>query len=720
MALILAAARLFSEICKRFNQPPVLGELLAGIVLGPSLLGATSPELFNAVFAKRDALESMSTMGLILLMLLTGLETDIRILRNMGRAAFTASVFGMLVPFAAGVGLGIVLDERFVLADNKDRLPLAMFLATAMAVSAMPVIAKILMDLNMMRRNFGIVSLSAAIVDDTIGWILLAVISGILTSGEFNVAQLVNTFALLTVFIVFARYVLFPALSWMLPRVEHEMRVPGGELTIIIIITLLCAAATEAMHVHAVFGAFVAGMVFRQCPTLNAENLHRLEGITLALFAPLFFGAVGLRVDLRTLTDWRLALGVLAIAVAAKVIGCYLGGIFGRMPKWEALAVGLCMSARGAVGLVVAKIGLDLGVINSELFSILVMMAIVTSFLAPLMLRAIVHKLPLSEEEKLREKGTVKGFVPAGQLKILIPTAGGENSVIGTHLATHICRSDGDRCTALYVDAAPRIWWKRIFGGKQRDINADQYSARLRSAAAQFAQKLTFRRKNESGTILDTILDEAAKGYHFVFLGASGHRHPLYDPFVSELVKRSPANVVLVSGAKAETGSNGGSDTPPTAENKATPQFKRILVPTNGSYYSDAAFDLAAHYAGSTQASISVLYVAERRQRNPLLPNAAEGALSEPMQELMRVTLKEQFGERLTDPQRMDCKIRESESVISGLVEEVQSGNYDLVVLGAENKSFVERLYLGQHIEAAITEVSTAIAIVIPKVQLRR
>ena len=707
VALILSMARLLGEIMRRLNQPPVLGELLAGILIGPSVLGWVWPDGFQAVFGdgsllntKQAALRHVSTVGLILLMLLTGLETDIRIMRNMGRAAFTASVFGMLIPFISGFLLGTFLDERFVL---KERAPLALFLATAMAISAMPVIAKILLDLNMMKRNFGVVILSAAVVDDTVGWIILAVISGIVTTGSFELNQVLLTFLLLTVFIAAACYGLYPLLRWALPRGEQELRLPGGELVLVVVVAFLCAAATEAMHVHAVFGAFVAGVIFRQCPTLRPENLQRLETVVFSLFAPLFFGSVGLRVDLTRLSSFWLPVIVIAIAISGKVLGCYIGGIVGRMPPWEALALGLGMSARGAMELIVAKIGLDLGILNNELFSAIVLMALVTSMLAPITLRAIIHKLPLSEEEKLREKGAPAGFVPSDQLKVLIPVAGGNNAVIGCHLAAHLCRGEGDRATALYIESAGPSWWRGLFGAARErgGLDTEKYFARLRAAAGKFADRLAVRKLPAAVSVLDTIIQEAAKGYQFMVVGAARNQHPLYDPFISEMVKGCPCHLIVVS----RIGGQG----------EAQP-FRRILVPTNGSYFSDAAVELAARYAESSSAAVTVLYIAETRKLNPLLPAAAITDVSDFAGDMLRVTLQQQFSERFKDPSRLECHVRESQSVVSGLVEEVQRGDYDLVIFGAENKSLVERLYLGQHLEAALTEVPSTIALVIPKV----
>lgn len=714
MSMLLVAARTCGEICRRLNQPPVLGELLAGILLGPSAFGALFPNAFQSIFSNTTMLQSMSTMGLVLLMLLTGLETDVRVLRNMGRAALGASISGMLIPFASGFLLALYVDDRFVTNPATGRFPLALFLATAMGVSAMPVLAKILMDLNLMRRNFAIIALSAAVVDDVIGWILLAVLSGIATTGIVNSTQIVETVFFLILFVALARYALFPAVQRILPKLEHEMRMPNGELVIVLVITMLCGAATEAIHVHAVFGAFVAGAMLRQCPTLRPENLHKLEAITLTLFAPIFFGAVGLRVDLWQLNNLWLMLAVLGIAIGGKIIGCLIGGLLGRMPFWEALAVGCCMSARGAVELVVAKIGLDLKVITPEMFSIIVVMAVATSFLAPLMVRKILPRIPASDEEQMRGKSAAGGFLPVGQLRLLVPVGGGENALVGVHMASHLCHTDGDRCTALYVDRESPGFWKRLTGHAKTEFDLIAYFQRLKLAAGTFAGRLSIRQTASQGDVVQTLLSEAGKGYHALVVGASGERHPVYDPFISNLVTNAPCHVVVVAGPR------GTRQATSESTRSALPRFKRILVPTNGSYYSDAAFEIAAMYAASSGAHVNVLYVSERHARNPLLPAASPDEVTEHMQDLMRTTLRQQFKERASDPTRIDCLVRESDSILTGLLEEARDGDYDLVVLGAENKSFVERLYLGQHIEAAITEVPCATIIVIPRVTVRR
>jgi Kef-type K+ transport system membrane component KefB/nucleotide-binding universal stress UspA family protein len=700
------------ELMRRLNQPPVLGELLAGILLGPSLFGALWPEGFQAIFGDRAALESLATVGLILLMLLTGLETDVRLMRGMGRATFTCSLFGMLIPFGTGILLGLMLDDRFVL---KSRLALTLFLATAMAVSAMPVIAKILMDLKLIRRNLGLVTLSAAVVDDTVGWIVLGLITGLVKEGSLEVGHVIQVLAWLAIFLAFSAFVMYSLLRRLLPQADHFLHLPSSEMVVIVVTAFLFAAATEQLHIHAVFGAFVAGVIFRQCPTVSREELHRLESVSVSLLAPLFFGLVGLQVDLTKMTGVGLPLAVLGLAWAGKVAGCFLGGVLGRLPRWESLAVGFGMSARGAVGLVVAKLGLDMGIMDVELYSALVLMAVITSLIAPFSLRLIYRRLPPSEEEKLRETGEATGLLPSGPLRILVPASGGSNAVLGCHLGASLCRAEGDRCTAIYVETSPPGWWQRLLRRNRTAVNLKSYFQRMLEAAGAASRYVSPRETAMQGSVMETLLSEARKGCQFLFVGASGHRHPVNDPFIEGLVKGAPCHLAIVSGTP-ETRNRETLHLFASAPKVPVPlPFQRILVPTNGSYYSDAAFELAARYAENTGASIHVLYVSEGTPVNPLLPGAAQ-EVGEIGREMLRTTLEQQLTPRFRHPERLFCCVRESESVLTGLLNEMRIGGYDLVVVGAENKSLVERLYLGPNLEAVLEEAPCSVVVVIPKI----
>jgi Kef-type K+ transport system membrane component KefB len=377
ITLLLLAARAGSELAKRMSLPAVVGELAAGILLGPSLFGHVWPTGFYAVFPHQSTqyqlLDVVGNLGMCLLLLLTGLETDLRLLRNLGRAALIASAMGMAVPFVLGFGLGLLLPPE-LLADQNQRLLFSLFLATAMSISAMPVIAKILMDLDLTRRNIGLVILSAGVVDDTAGWMILSVIAGAASHGGFGPAQiggLATTLGLTLGFLVVAAFVFYP-LARVLFRVVDRFRSRDTDLVLIIVFALLCAATTEWIGVHAVFGAFVAGTVLRQVPRIKSETVIRLESFVFAVLAPVFFGIVGLKVDLWKLGGFDVVVLVLGVACVGKLLGCTLGALWGGLRFWEATSIAVAMNARGAMELVVATIGLSLGILNETMFSIIV------------------------------------------------------------------------------------------------------------------------------------------------------------------------------------------------------------------------------------------------------------------------------------------------------------------------------------------------------------
>ncbi len=338
IVLILSVSRPLAEMMKRLGQPTVLGELLAGIVLGPSLLGWIWPGAYAQLFPadavnhylQPHLLEVVSWIGMVLLLFLTGIETDVRLLRRLGRTAFSSSVLGMAIPFACGFGLGMFTPDEF-LADPNRRILFSLFLATAMSISAMPVIAKILMDLELTKRNIGVVILSAGVVDDTTGWLILSLIAGIAGAHEAPLLQFASTLVLTAAFLAASFLVFYPGARWLLRWVDQKARSPNADLAIIVSFAFLLAAITEAIHIHAVFGAFVAGCILRQVPSVRPATLHRLEAVAVSIFAPVFFGLVGLKVDLRSLGSPKELLIVLAVATAGKLIGCTWGGLIGRM-----------------------------------------------------------------------------------------------------------------------------------------------------------------------------------------------------------------------------------------------------------------------------------------------------------------------------------------------------------------------------------------------------
>ena len=410
----------------------MVGELSAGIALGPTLLGHYFPHAFAAIFPadkqQFHLLDAFGTVGMSLLLLLTGLETDLRLLRNLGRAALIASVMGMVLPFGLGFGLGYFMPAEY-LADPNSRMLFSLFLATAMSISAMPVIAKILIDLDLTKRNIGLVILSAGVVDDTVGWLILSLIAAAATHGVVHIQDLGphgrSTWRSSSSSTIF---VLYPILRVAVRVATEHFKASDSDLVLVIVTTFLCAAATERIGVHPVFGAFVAGHRPSPdaAPAQGDDRAPRVGHVRRA-------GADLLRhrrPARRTSGRWAAArcwASSSLVACVGKLVGCSLGAYWGGLRFWEAASIAVAMNARGAMEIVVATIGLSLGILTPQMFSIIVMVAIVTSFLAPVGLRLTMPRVRMTEDEARRilASESTGAFDPA-RVRVLLATGGGD------------------------------------------------------------------------------------------------------------------------------------------------------------------------------------------------------------------------------------------------------------------------------------------------------
>ena len=686
LAVLLLTARTLAEACRRVGQPPVIGELLAGILLGPTVAGHFAPGLFGALFPAGGLglLELVSWLGMILLLLLTGLETDLRAVRELGRASIWASLLGMVVPFASGFAVGWLLPEAY-LTDPANRPLFAAFLATAMSISALPVIAKILIDLDLIRRNVGLVTLSAAVVDDTSGWLILSLIAGIASGGGYSARSFGLTLLGLVLFVVAMRWIVYPLFARAVRMINERVELRGADLTLVLALTFLAAAATEAMGVHALLGAFAAGLVVRQTPRLRPGSIETLEAFVLSSLAPIFFAFVGLRVDLWTLTGWTMPLVVLSVAVAGKVVGCYAGGRLGGLSHWESLALGFGMNARGAMGLVVALIGLSLGLLTEALYSTVVLMAVVTSLMAPLLIRWVAPRLPLHEDERKRlEDDRRASLLPATPLRALVPTAGGANALAAFRLAASLVDGPHGRLTGLYVDTGGdpgrRWWWQRP---SLAGTGLEAHFARAAElvAAGRFATRRGVAGA-DAGGVADAVLREAARDYDLVLLGAAPD-HALDDPLARRVIAATLVPVVIVrSRARPTRGT-----------------FESVLVPVDGSVYSRWAAEVALAHAAGAGATVDLLHVVAEERQIP----AAERQLEERLGALLATA-----GGAATV--RVVRHVRPMELIVS----ESQSGRYDLLVLGAEAKLLARPALFGRGTAEIVERAGCTVAVVIP------
>lgn len=403
VGLLLMLALLLGRLAARLGMPAIVGELAVGVLLGPSLLAHVAPAVSDWLLPREAGqfhlLDAVAQIGVLLLVGLTGIQLDFKLVRRRGATAAKISIAGLVIPLGFGIATGYLLPAS-LLADNVDVTVFAMFLGVAMCVSAIPVIAKTLMDMNLLHRNVGQLCLTAGMLDDAFGWFMLSVVSGMATTG-IRASGIALSLLLLVAVVVFAIVVGRPLVR----VVMRNAREPGTAVVAVVVMVLLSAAGTHALGLEAILGAFVCGILIGRSGRVEAAWLAPLHTVVLSVLAPLFFATAGLRMDLTRLAEPSVlaaAAVVLVVAIAGKFLGAYIGARLSRLTRWEALALGAGMNARGVVEVIVAMVGLRLGVLNDETYTIIVLVAIVTSLMAPPILRFTMNRVEQTAEERLR------------------------------------------------------------------------------------------------------------------------------------------------------------------------------------------------------------------------------------------------------------------------------------------------------------------------------
>jgi Kef-type K+ transport system membrane component KefB len=402
---LLLLAFLLGTLAAKAGMPRVVGELTAGVLAGPSVLAHVAPGV-SAWLLPHDAgqfhlLDAVGQIGVLLLVGITGIHMDLALVRRRGVTAARIGTAGLAVPLALGIGAGLLLPSSLV-PGSAHRGTFALFLGVAMGVSALPVIAKTLTDMRLLHRDVGQLILCAVTVDDIAGWVLLSIVSVMATTGvrAGDIGLSLGYLAIVITVAILGR-------PFVRAGLRAAARAPenGPTITLVVVLVLLGAAATQAMNLEAVFGAFAAGVVISSCGTLDAARLAPLRTTVLTVLAPLFFATAGLRMDLTALAKpvvLLTGLVVLVLAITGKFVGAYVGARLSRLGRWEALAVGAGINARGVIEVIIAMVGLRLGVLSPDMYTIIVLVAVVTSVMAPPVLRFAMRRVEHTAEERLR------------------------------------------------------------------------------------------------------------------------------------------------------------------------------------------------------------------------------------------------------------------------------------------------------------------------------
>ena len=382
IVVILAMAGLFRRLFRWLHQPPVMGEMVAGIVLGPSVLGLFLPQVMWFLFpvSSLQTLQLLSQIGVVLFMFLVGMEVNVRHLRERGSAAVMISHASIIIPFLLGTALSIFLYKDLAPPGTSFNA-FALFIGVAMSITAFPVLARILQDRGLWNTHLGSIAITCAAVDDVTAWCILALVIALVKATGVEISALT---ILLT--LSFAGLMLF----LVRPQLARVIKEPDSELhrrrliPLILAFILTCALITEIIGIHALFGAFVAGVVMPPSTEFRVFFKERLEAFGSYALLPLFFAFTGLRTQIGLLNDWNdwlICAVIILVAIAGKLGGSMLMARWTGMSWTQSFAVGTLMNTRGLVELVVLNIGYDLGILSGRIFAMMVLMALVTTFM---------------------------------------------------------------------------------------------------------------------------------------------------------------------------------------------------------------------------------------------------------------------------------------------------------------------------------------------------
>ncbi|HKQ29681.1 MAG TPA: cation:proton antiporter [Burkholderiales bacterium] len=389
--VILAAARICGRLVGYFGQPQVIGEILAGICLGPSLLQSLAPVTHAFVFPEGSVprLFFLSQIGIVLFMFIVGLELDMKMFRSKARSAIVISTASIVLPFALGIGLAIPLFQEYG-SVQKGEHAFVLFMGIAMSITAFPVLARIIQEQGLARTQIGTLAITCAAANDVTAWCLLALVVGLVQSGSGMGA--IATIVLTIVFTLFMFLVARPFLRDRLGPHLCAEQFSATSLSIVFMGLLLSAWITEMIGIHALFGAFLMGLTLPEHDQFKEKLIARIQDITTIVLLPLFFALTGLRTQLGALDDlqsWGICALVLLVATVGKFGGAALAARFTGHGWRTSCILGALMNTRGLVELIVLNLGYDLGILSPKMFTIMVIMAIATTMMAGPIVRAL-------------------------------------------------------------------------------------------------------------------------------------------------------------------------------------------------------------------------------------------------------------------------------------------------------------------------------------------
>ena len=695
LLVLYATARLLGALARRLSLPSVIGELSAGLLLGPSIFGVVWPGGFDWFLPHSEVQSAMllavGWFAAAFLLVVAGFETDLDLIRRLGRAAALVTAGSLLVPLTGGLIVGPFLPTSLY-GESANRLVFTLFIATAVAVSALAVVAKILGDLGLMRRDVGQITIAVAMANDLIGWMILGVIAGLATSGQLSAIDAGTTVVGLGLFLVAALTIGQRAVDAGLRAARRDGKNLQRALTVAVATMFILGVITQLLGVEAVLGTFVAGVLLARSRYQQIEGEHVIADLTSVLFAPLFFATAGLRLDLGLLRGEALGWGLVLLAVALflKFGGSFLGARLAGLTTREGVVLGAGLNARGALEIIIASVGLSLGVFNATSFTIIVMIPLVTSLLASIAVRVASRDLEgsVAERERLELEAALDRNLLVRNSRILLPSGTDENGIVAAQIV-HYAWPESLAATVVLVQNSN--------GSEPEDLEP------LRNVL--YGREVEIKLVDADDG-LESVVAEAKLGYGVIALGtvADPGRGVFFSPLVDELLGRVDLPVVIVRKGRNLPGKLPGA-------------FGRALVPVVASASSRAAEELAANFASRLGTQLMLSHVVYRprggmatagrfrdRLRDVAFPedsDVAERVLAQAHEHALEVRAS------------ADTEIRFASSPAEEIVRHAGEIEADLIVLGAQLRNLDGRPSLGPNTEHVLEHATQTVVVVV-------
>ncbi len=677
LALILALSRLMGWLFGYFRQPQVMGEMIAGIMLGPSLLGWLAPDLSRQLFPAETVqfLSVLSQVGVIFFLFLVGLELDPKLLKNRGHTAIVVSHVSIVAPFLLGAALALYLYPRlFNDAPYMKFTSVALFMGAAMSITAFPVLARILTERNIHKTKIGAVAITCAAVDDVTAWCMLAFVVGIARAD--GLIPGLKTAAMSVAYVLFMLAIVRPLLRRLQVHYERRGRLTQNIVAIIFLLTLLSAYTTEWIGIHALFGAFLMGAVMPKGNRFVRTLSEKLEDYTVIFLLPIFFAYTGLRTQIGLLNNADLWIDT-GLIILVACLGKFGGSTFaGRACglRWsEAATVGILMNTRGLMELVILNIGLHEGVITPAVFAMMVIMALVTTALTtPVLHWVFPMRLPAGDAALARQR---HGYT------ILVPVSLPESGPSLARLANVLIGSEEHAGRLLALHLQRLVDHEAYRSGLDEDAVADVSLAPLTPLMAEATKhKLTVEPINFVSRDISADISAVAEA-RYVDLVLMGFHKPVFGKAilggtVHRVLHHCQTNVGIFVDRGFE-------------------HTRKILVPFMGGDHDRLALELAARISRSMNAAVTVLHVIE-----PSMDRTKRGA-------------KEEVDRAFTDPamaSSVTFRVVEDESPVDVVLRE--SAQFDLIVIGVSEEWGMESRLIGLKPERIARESASSLLIV--------